>query len=193
MRILTALAILLVVAVVAVAGVAYGGLVDVAATASDPGPLRWLLETTREHSISRRAEEIRVPDLGAEARLAAGASGFDAMCAGCHGAPGHAPFVAAADMNPPPPHLDQGEASELDPAERFWVIKHGIRMTGMPAWGRTHSDEEIWDLVAFLGRLPGMDADSYRQLAGSGAHQHPDNDVGARCGGDEHEHEGHAH
>lgn len=192
MKILTALALLLIVAVAAAVGVAYGGLVNVAATASEPGPLRWLLETTREHSIRQRAEEIRVPDLGGEARVAAGASGFDAMCVGCHGAPGHSPFVAAEDMNPPPPHLDQGEASELGPAERFWVIKHGIRMTGMPAWGRTHSDEEIWDLVAFLGRLPGMDADTYRELAESGGHHHHAHGDGDHAGAHAHEHQGHA-
>jgi mono/diheme cytochrome c family protein len=193
MRIMIALALLLIVAAAAVAGIVYGGLIDVAATASEPGPLRWLLETTRERSISRRAEGIRVPDLSREALAAAGASGFDDMCASCHGAPGHAPFVAAEDMSPPPPRLDRGEAAELAPAERFWVIKHGIRMTGMPAWGRTHSDEEIWSLVAFLGRLPGMDADTYRQLAASGGHHHHDQGVSARCGGDEHEHEGQAH
>jgi mono/diheme cytochrome c family protein len=191
MRILIGLALLLAIAVATVAGVIYGGLIDVAATASEPGPLRWLLETTRERSISRRAEGIRVPDLSGDALVAAGASAFDDMCAGCHGAPGHEPFIAAEDMNPPPPHLDRGEASELGAAERFWVIKHGIRMTGMPAWGRTHSDQEIWSLVAFLGRLPGMDADTYRHLAGLGVHHHPDQGVVARCGGDEHE--GHAH
>lgn len=191
MRILIGFALLLIVAAATVAGIVYGGLFDVAATASEPGPLRWLLETTREHSISRRAAGIRVPDLTGEALAAAGASGFDAMCAGCHGAPGHAPFVATPDMNPPPPRLDRGEAAELSPAERFWVIKHGIRMTGMPAWGRTHSDEEIWGLVAFLGRLPGMDTDTYRHLAASGGHDHHDQGISARCGGDEHKHEGH--
>jgi len=193
MRILIGFALLLALAVATAAGVISGGLIDVAATASEPGPLRWLLETTRERSISRRAEGIRVPDLSGDALVVAGASGFDDMCAVCHGTPGHEPFIAAADMNPPPPRLDSGEASELDPAKRFWVIKHGIRMTGMPAWGRTHSDEEIWSLVAFLGRLPGMDADTYRHLAESDVHHHHDQGFGARCGGDEHEREGHAH
>lgn len=182
MRILIGLALLLAIAVATVAGVIYGGLIDVAATASEPGPLRWLLETTRERSISRRAEGVRVPDLSGDALVAAGASAFDDMCAGCHGVPGQAPFVAAEDMNPPPPHLDREEASELGAAERFWVIKHGIRMTGMPAWGRTRSDEEIWSLVAFLGLLPGTDADTYRNLAGLGGHHHHDQGVSARCG-----------
>lgn len=103
MRILIGLAVLLAIAVATVAGVIYGGLIDVAATASEPGPLRWLLETTRERSLSRRAEGIRVPDLSGDALVAAGASRFDDMCAVCHGAPSHEPFIAAGDMNPPTP------------------------------------------------------------------------------------------
>lgn len=153
-------------------GVVFGGLIDVVATATESGPVRWLLATTREHSIKRRAEGIQVPDLSGDHLVAAGASAFDAMGANCHGAPGRSPFVAANDMSPPPPRLDRGDAAELDPAERFWVIRHGIRMTGMPAWGRTHSDAEIWDLVAFLQRLPQMDGDTYRRLADSSVHHH---------------------
>ncbi|MCO5760914.1 MAG: hypothetical protein NHG36_05290 [Chromatiaceae bacterium] len=103
MRILIGLALLLAIAVATVAGVIYGGLIDVAATASEPGSLRWLLETTRERSLSRRAEGIRVPDLSGDALVAASASRFDDMCAVCHGAPGHEPFIATGDMNPPTP------------------------------------------------------------------------------------------
>jgi cytochrome c553 len=125
MSILIAFALLLIVAAAAVAGIVYGGLVDVAATASEPGPLRWLLETTRERSISRRAEGIRVPDLSGEALAAAGASGFDDMCASCHGAPRHAPFVAAQDMSPPPPRLDRGGGNRAGP--RRAILGHQAR------------------------------------------------------------------
>jgi mono/diheme cytochrome c family protein len=153
--------------------------------------VRWLLETTRERSIERRAEGIIVPDLSGDERAAAGAAAFDDMCAGCHGAPGREPFVAAKDMNPPPPHLDDS-ASELTPAELFWVIKHGIRMTGMPAWGPTHSDTELWDLVAFIQRLPKLDSDAYRRLAGTSVHTHTHEDPArAEAGG--HGHGDHSH
>lgn len=192
MRIVLGLALLVILAAAGVTGVVYGGLIDVAATATESRPLRWLLATTREHAIKRRAEGIQVPDLSADHLVAAGASGFDAMCANCHGAPGRSPFVAANDMSPPPPRLDRGDAAELDSAERFWVIKHGIRMTGMPAWGRTHSDEEIWDLVAFLHRLPQMDADTYRRLADSAVHHH-ESEAHDDAEIHEHGHEGHTH
>ena len=72
-------------------GVVFGGLIDVVATATESGPVRWLLATTREHSIKRRAEGIQVPDLSGDHLVAAGASAFDAMGANCHGAPGRSP------------------------------------------------------------------------------------------------------
>jgi hypothetical protein len=90
--------------------------------------------------------------------VSAGAAAFREMCAGYHG---------ARDMNPPPPDLTQIVA-ERTPAELFWVIKHGIHMSRMPAWGPTHSETDLWGLVAFLQRLPGRSADTYEQLAGSG-------------------------
>jgi mono/diheme cytochrome c family protein len=170
-------------------GFAYSGLYNVAATASGPHALDWLLETTRERSVSARAEGIAVPDLSPDARVGAGAAAFREMCAGCHGAPDRKPFVGARDMTPPPPDLTQVVA-ERKPAELFWVVKHGLRMSGMPAWGPTHSDTELWDLVAFLQRLPGLSAAAYERLAGSGnphTHHHARNEA-QPAGAAEHEH-----
>ncbi len=145
-------------------GFAYSGLLDVAATSTEPGLVRWVLQTTRESSVRRRAEDIAVPDLSGETRVAAGSRAFAEMCAGCHGAPGRDPILGAQDMNPPPPNLSE-VADTRTPAELFWVIKHGVRMTGMPAWSPTHSDEQLWELVAFIKRLPVMSLEDYVQLA----------------------------
>jgi mono/diheme cytochrome c family protein len=68
--------------------------------------------------------------------------------------PGRKPFLGAGYMNPSPPDLAK-IAPERSPQELFWVIKHGLRMTGMPAWGPTHGDEQLWDLVAMVV-LPGF-------------------------------------
>ncbi|MEA3274095.1 MAG: cytochrome c [Pseudomonadota bacterium] len=153
---------------------AYSGVFDVAATTRDAAVLRWILETTREHSVRSRAAAIVVPELSNEDRLSGGAKAFEEMCAGCHGAPGREPFLGAGDMNPPPPDL-AGIAAERTPQELFWVVKNGLRMTGMPAWGPTHDDEQLWDLVAFMGRLPRLTPDGYRALAegpGTDGHDH---------------------
>jgi mono/diheme cytochrome c family protein len=155
-------------------GFAYSGLFDVSASATEPGVVRWLLQTTRESSVRRRAADIAAPDLSDETLVAAGGRAFGEMCAGCHGAPGRKPLLGVGDMNPPPPDLVKA-AAERTPAELFWMIKHGIRMTGMPAWGATHSDAQLWDLVAFLERLPELTAVDYRRLAersGDNGHGH---------------------
>jgi mono/diheme cytochrome c family protein len=104
------------------------------------------------------------------------------MCAGCHGAPGHQRFLGAAYMNPAPPDLTKGP-SDLSPAEMFWVIKHGIRMTGMPAWGPTHPNARLWELVAFLRRLPMLSPADYGRLVDQGeaaetGHEHHHGSLG---------------
>ena len=62
--------------------------------------------------------------------------------------------------------------SDLTPAEEFWVVKHGVKMTGMPAWGVTHNDELLWDVVAFLRKLPELTADQYQTLVKSAPKTH---------------------
>lgn len=96
---------------------------------------------------------------------------YDSMCAGCHAAPGVEAGVVAQGLLPEPPELVE-EAAEWSAPELFWITKHGVRMTGMPAFGPTHSDQEIWDVVAFLGHLPGMSAAEYASLTTEPAEEH---------------------
>lgn len=130
-----------------------------------------VLETARERSIEQRSGELVVPDLGDESLIRAGAGNYDAMCAGCHLRPGVAETELSAGLNPAPPDLTRPPPD--DPAEAFWTIKHGIRLSGMPAWGKHMEDEYIWGVVAFLRRLPAMTQEEYRALVeASGGHSH---------------------
>ncbi len=152
----------------------YSGLPNIAATVKEPAAIAWLIENTREQAIRRRAEQIRVPQLTGDARWRAGARAFDDMCALCHGAPGKRPFLGAGDMNPAPPDLAK-VAPRRSSAELFWVVKNGIRMTGMPAWGASHTDRQIWDLVAFIRQLPKLSVNGYQEAlrtAPEHAHEH---------------------
>lgn len=143
------------------------GLPEVAATTPHWAVTEWVLTTTRDNAVRRRASVIPVPDdLDDPGRIRAGASAYDAMCADCHGAPGVDAGVAAEGMLPRPPEL-AAEAVEWESAELFWIVENGIRMTGMPAFGPTHTDRELWDLVAALRRLPGLSASEYRALVRS--------------------------
>ena len=96
-------------------------------------------------------------------------------------------------LNPKPPDLTR-EAGKREPAQRFWIVKHGLKMTGMPAWGRTHDDANLWSIVAFLERLPLLDTAGYRALLASskahGDHGHHDNE---HRDGAEHEREHEVH
>ncbi len=120
------------------------------------------LAWTRERSISTRAIEVAVPDLADPELIALGAEHYGAMCVGCHLAPGMGDNELRQGLNPKPPNLT--ERRDRRPAESFWIIKHGIKMSGMPAWGVTHDDDSIWGLVAFLQQLPTLDAAGYQAL-----------------------------
>lgn len=74
-------------------------------------------------------------------------------------------------LYPQPPDLSK---VSVDPREAFWVIKHGLKMSAMPAWGLSHDDETIWSMVAFLQKLPSMTAVQYKEIV---AKAPPDDDM----------------
>ena len=150
-------------AVFAVVTVMYTGAYNVAAAWKDPALLRWALTTTRESSIERRAQAIQAPALEGADRIDNGFRSYREMCVICHGRPGGEPSPLAKGLNPRPPDFSRAE-HDMSAAELFWVIKNGIRMTGMPAWGPSHSDAELWDLVAFVRALPNISAAQYGAL-----------------------------
>lgn len=147
--------------------VAYNGWIDVAAdTPHDPLVFN-AIEWARERSIARRLEDISSPkDLGSEQRVRLGAGNYEAMCSGCHLKPGVTDSEIRQGLYPQPPSLTAEADDEIThPARRFWIIKHGIKASGMPAWGKGGmTDEDIWNLVAFLDRLPDMTSEQYLAL-----------------------------
>lgn len=147
----------------------YSGLYPMGADNQHTKLTFWVLETLREHSISRAAQDIEVPlDLDTPARLLRGGSDYAAMCASCHLAPDKKETDFTKGLYPKPPnltmtHLDHGDPKDQD-KQYFWIIKHGIKGSGMPAWGPGHTDEQIWNLVAFLKRLPELTPAQYQIL-----------------------------
>jgi mono/diheme cytochrome c family protein len=144
----------------------YSGIYDVAATTRDPDIVRWILEATREQSIEVRADKVVPPPesvLKDPNTIRTGFEHYNEMCVACHGAPGVQASEARAGLNPKPPLLAK-DAEDLPPREAFWIIKHGIKMTGMPAWGPTHSDAKIWAIVAFVKQLPTISPGEYHAM-----------------------------
>ena len=145
-----------------------------------------MLETARDRSIETRLAGIAVPDLGNESLIRAGAGNYDAMCAECHLEPGEDRTELSAGLYPAPPDLARDGID--DPAEAFWVIKHGIKMTGMPAWGKSMDDGSIWGMVALLQRLPELSKDQYHELVESSeGHTHGPGEAHAHTDDDHHE------
>jgi len=152
-------------ALIVIGGLAfiYSGLFDVAASEPHWSITRWVLETTRTRSIKAHSAEIEVPSgLDDPARLLIGVDHFAAHCAVCHGAPGVPKGDIGEGLNPQPPNLAHS-SEHYTPSEVFWIIKHGIKMTGMPSWA-DHNDDELWATVAFIEKLPGMSDQEYARL-----------------------------
>lgn len=159
------------------------GVINMAAT-NDPGSLEKSLATFAvNRSMTVRAPNTENPFEGDSEAVASGLSHYAGMCVRCHGGPGVQPEEFAQGLNPPAPLLDRA-AEKYSAGDLFWITKHGIRMTGMPAFGETHSDDDIWKIVAFVNELPKLTAqqkDELAQSVGSGhAHQH----------GEQHQHGG---
>ena len=151
--------------------IVWSGAVDVAADSPHGATVFKLLETARERSIAARAGGIEVPALSDPEAVRRGAGNYDSMCAGCHLAPGAKDTELSRGLYPAPPNLARGEPSE--PARAYWIIKHGIKATGMPAWGKSMEDHYIWDMVALLQVLPRMSAEQYLLEVGlSEGHSH---------------------
>jgi mono/diheme cytochrome c family protein len=159
---ITAVTVLLLLAAAAAAFV-YSGTYNVAADEPHWKITERALTVLRERSIEARARELVPPDLNDQKRIANGAGQYAEMCQTCHLAPGVGDTELRKGLYPKPPEL--ARHGHGDPREAFWIVKHGIKATGMPAWGPTHDDETLWSVVAFLQKLPEMDEKQYRDLA----------------------------
>lgn len=155
-------------AVIAAIGlvIMYSGVYDVAATSSERPLVRWILNTTMERSVRARVDDIAVPSLDDSSLVGLGFDYYKAMCVSCHGSPAGGRGEPGVGLNPPAPDLSEA-AKEWKPAELYWIINNGIKMTGMPAFGPTHDEKELWAMVAFLQKLPDMSAAQYRAQAAS--------------------------
>lgn len=119
-------------------------------------------------SVADRTGDVELPEEISEDLIAQGAGHYAGSCAHCHGGPGQEPAEWSRGMRPEPPHLVEA-ASEWTTEEIHWIVTNGIKMTGMPAFGPHHSPEEIDALAAFVSALPGLSAEDYQTLTGSGA------------------------
>jgi mono/diheme cytochrome c family protein len=139
------------------------GVYDVAATKPHHALTKKFLSTVMDRSVRNHAAGVELGATYNSPDLDVGFEHFHEMCTGCHGAPGVEKSAVGRGLNPPAPDLSES-AADLSPQEIFWILKHGVKMTGMPAFGPTHGDEKLWNITAFVKKLPSMTAEQYQRL-----------------------------
>ncbi|MGE0130834.1 MAG: cytochrome c [Blastocatellales bacterium] len=126
-------------------------------------------------SVARHAGEQSNPLPASDENLNAGAEIYTQMCAKCHGKLNSGPSVYGASFYPPAPQL-AAHPPDYTEAELFWITKHGIRNTAMLAWGKQLSDENIWQVAAFLKRLAPSPMNDHNQMGEGAMNQRPDDE-----------------
>jgi len=163
MKCLRNIVILILLVIVAAAVWVYSGSYNIGADVPHWAVTRKVISVLRERSIEVHSEHVaNVPNLEDPALVKLGAQHYREMCTGCHLAPGMASSEMREGLYPKPPNLTRFAP---DPVEAFWVIKHGIKMSAMPAWGKTHDDHKIWAMVAYLQQQPHMSVARYQALS----------------------------
>lgn len=164
MRFLQALVVWIVIAVIAGFAIAYSGVYAIGADVPHWPVTRQFIAWMRDRAVDRRTAGLKIPPLDDPAMIRLGAQAYARNCAACHLAPGVTATALHDDLYPQPPALPTFHPA---PAYSFWAIKHGFKMTAMPAWGKTLDDHTIWSLVAYLQKQPGMSVAEYRALGGA--------------------------
>ena len=141
----------------------YSGIYNVSAMVPHNKLTLWVINTVKDNSIEHHSKNIKIPNLNDSSMVMTGFDHYREMCVGCHGAPGIKRDEGGQGLYPHPPNLAHS-AVEMPASQLFWITKNGIKFTGMPAFGKTHSDKKIWDIVAFLKKLPGMTKEQYSAL-----------------------------
>lgn len=149
---------------VAAAIVIWWGVITVAASAGHWQITNLTVHYAMERSVAYHAPKLKHPALDDAALIREGAAYYETGCAPCHGAPGKARSPIERGALPPPPLLTH-VGRTFPPDELHWIIKHGIKLTPMPAWPTQKRNDGIWALVAFLEKMPSLTPAAYRKLA----------------------------
>ena len=148
----------------------WSGWYDVSAKSGHSGLVAGALSATMVRSVRAHARGVAAPtsiDFRSPTVLEKGAAHFEKMCRMCHGAPGRP--AADWELYPPAPDLvDALRKQQWSDPELFWIIKHGIKDTGMPGFGVSHDDDSTWAMTAFVRHLPKVTPEQYQAMSRRG-------------------------
>lgn len=154
MRIL-ALVILIAIVVLGIGGWVFAHTWSIAAT-NPPGTVERIVASHAKEYFVGRAARAGVPaeTVNNADSVSNGQTIYGALCAGCHGYDGRTPTRQGRSMSPRAPSLAGGGAQSWSNPELFVIVRDGLRMTGMPAFGGTERTDEIWDVVHYIRSIP---------------------------------------
>ena len=141
----------------------FTGLYNVSADVKGPSMIEGALSAISSQSVSFHSANVKVPSLKDSTSYIAGLGYYITSCVFCHGGPGIGRSPVSQGLNPAPPSLVQSDISPL-PKKTFWIVKHGIKMTGMPSFGKTLSEKTLWDIVNFVNSLPKLKENDFKSL-----------------------------
>ena len=173
MKTIKVILILAVLGLITGSAIIYSGMYPIGADVPHNKLTYWILEQARERSIARASSDLQVPDLSPVDMLLSGGADYNDMCSSCHLKPGQTESDMTIGLYPKPQNLSLAnhkkehgdDDDEITEAQKmFWTIKHGIKASGMPAWGLTHDDGRIWAMVAFIKKMPDLTEDQYQVI-----------------------------
>ena len=164
MKLFLIIAAILCLLIAGVAAFVWLGVYNVSARVPHWNITFWFLEKVRVQSISAHSRTTATLSSENPERINIGFRNYHAMCRICHGAPGYAQSQVAKGLYPKPPEHKSKNVQRWSDAELYWIVENGIKMTGMPAFGPTHSKDEFWGVVTFLRRLPDLDPKEYQAM-----------------------------
>lgn len=161
--------------------VAASGIIPIKASSGHWRITEWFLIFSMHRSISTHSLGVKAPPLDDPALVLRGAGAYETNCRPCHGSPDLRHPRFARHMLPAPPYLPP-KIPEWEPEELFSLVKHGVKLTGMPGWPAQQRDDEVWAMVAFLLRYQDLDAEGYRRLVYGGTSPRDTSRAAVSCG-----------
>jgi mono/diheme cytochrome c family protein len=159
--------VLWVLTLLVVAGISYGIIVIRRGFSTKDAPSsleKVIAHTALSWSIPSSAKEATNPYPATAENMKPGMEHFADHCATCHANDGSGNSEMGPNLYPKAPDMRLAETQNLTDGEIFYIINNGVRLTGMPGWGRSHTPEDTWKLVLFIRHLPQMSAEEKKEM-----------------------------
>ncbi len=159
-KILTVIGLIIVILVLYL----YMGYYNISANVPHMNFVEEVIHEIKENSIKHHTKNIIKPAISRDEIMSTGFEHYDSMCVQCHAAPGVSDSEISEGLYPEPPEFPEDIDEEMGIEQIYWITKNGIKLSGMPEFGSSHSEEELWAIAAFVNELPDISEQKYQEL-----------------------------